>query len=75
VEVFMTETNFSKMTKPELRSYVIAHPDNLDAFHAFVDRFSADAPSETFKMPTSAAEIEEIERLIQQKIQQSKINY
>jgi hypothetical protein len=41
----MTEANFSKMTKPELRAYVIAYPDDLAAFHAFVDRFSADAPS------------------------------
>jgi hypothetical protein len=71
----MTETNFSKMTKPELRAYVIAHPDDLAAFHAFVDRFSADAPSETFNMPTSTAELEEVDRLIKQKVQQSKLNY
>jgi hypothetical protein len=71
----MMEINFSKMTKPELRSYVIAHPNDLNAFHAFVDRFSADAPSETFNMPTSIAEMEEVDRLIQQKVQQSKLNH
>ncbi len=71
----MTETHFTKMTKAELRSYVVSHPDDRAAFHVFVDRFSADAPAETFKMPTSTADIAEIDRLIQQKIQQSKLSH
>ncbi|MGL5805041.1 MAG: DUF6887 family protein, partial [Xenococcaceae cyanobacterium] len=33
--------DFSTMTKGELRAYVIAHPNNKTAFHAFVDRFTA----------------------------------
>ena len=65
--------NFNKMTKKELRAYLVAHPNERDAFYAFVDRFTADAPPETFAMPQSQTEIEEIEKLIQQKVQQQKM--
>lgn len=64
--------DFNETTKAELRAYVIAHPDDKDAFRAFVDRFTADASSTTFKAPQSKSEIEEVEHLIQQKVQQLK---
>jgi hypothetical protein len=64
--------NFSAMSKSELRAYVIAHPEDKDAFHAFVDRFTAEASPETFDLPKSNAEIEEVERLIRQKLEQLK---
>ena len=66
--------NFNKMTKRELRAYLVAHPNEREAFYAFVDRFTADASPETFAMPQSQTEIEEIEKLIQQKVQQQKMN-
>lgn len=64
--------DFHKVTKAELRAYVITHPDDKDAFHAFVDRFTANASPTTFKAPQSKSEIEEVENLIQQKVQQLK---
>ncbi len=66
------QPNFSTMGKSELRAYVIAHPDNQAAFHAFVDRFTAEASPETFDIPKSNAEVEEVERLIRQKLEQLK---
>jgi hypothetical protein len=60
------------MPKSELRAYVIANPDDKTAFHTFVDRFTADASPETFDMPNSQAEIEEVESLIKQKLEQLK---
>ncbi|MGL5874362.1 MAG: DUF6887 family protein [Xenococcaceae cyanobacterium] len=66
--------DFSTMTKGELRAYVIAHPNNKTAFHAFVDRFTAEASPETFDIPNSNAEIEDVEILIQQKLEQLKSN-
>ena len=60
------------LSKRELRAYLVAHPNEREAFYAFVDRFTADAPPETFAMPQSQCEIEEIEKLIQQKVQQQK---
>ena len=62
--------NFKSMSKKELRAYLVAHPNEQEAFYAFVDRFTADAPTETFAMPKSQTEIEEINTLIQQKVQQ-----
>jgi hypothetical protein len=64
--------NFSAMTKGELRAYVIAHPDDKAAFHAFVDRFTAEASPETFDIPKSNGEVEEVEMLIRQKLEQLK---
>lgn len=66
--------DFSTMTKGELKAYVIAHPNNKTAFHAFVDRFTAEASPETFDIPNSNAEIEDVEILIKQKLEQLKSN-
>ena len=64
--------DFNNMTKPELRAYIIAHPDDKNAFHAFVDRCTADASPETFDLPQSKSDVEEIENLIQQRVKQLK---
>jgi hypothetical protein len=64
--------DLSTMTKGELRAYVIAHPDDKTAFHTFVDRFTAKADSETFDIPNSNAEVEQVEILIRQKLEQLK---
>lgn len=64
--------NFSTMTKVELRAYVIAHPSDKIVFHAFVDRFTSEASPETFDLPRSDAEVEEVEILIRQKLEQLK---
>jgi len=60
------------MPKVELRTYVIAHPADKTVFHAFVDRFTSDASPETFDIPKSNAEVEEVEILIRQKLEQLK---
>lgn len=65
----MIQGNFKKMTKSELRAYVIAHPNDQNAFHAFVDYFTADASSETFGLPQSQSDVHEIEKLIQERVQ------
>ncbi len=68
----MIKPDFSTMTKSELRTYVIAHPADKTAFHAFVDRFTSEASPETFDIPQSNAEFEEVETLIRQKLEQLK---
>ncbi|MCY7273425.1 MAG: hypothetical protein LH702_06690 [Phormidesmis sp. CAN_BIN44] len=68
----MTKPNFAEMTKVDLRAYLVAHPSDQEAFHAFVDRFTADASPETYAMPQSKAEIEEVAKLIQQKVEELK---
>ena len=66
------QPDFSTLTKRELRAYVIAHPDDKAAFHAFVDLFTAEASPETFDIPKSNAEVREVEMLIRQKLEQLK---
>jgi hypothetical protein len=63
--------NFLTMTKTQLRAYLVSHPNDQDAFHAFVDRFTAQA-SETFAMPKSQSEVEAVADLIQKKVEQTK---
>lgn len=70
----MTEFDFSTMTKTQLRTYIIAHPDNKAAFHAFVDRFTSEASPETHNIPNSPTEIEDVEVLIKQKLEQLKLS-
>lgn len=62
--------DFSSMNKKELRTYIIAHPDDKVAFHAFVDRFT----SQTYDIPKSNAEVEQVEILIRQKLEQLKMS-
>lgn len=64
--------DFNSMTKTELRAYVIAHPNDKTAFHAFVDRFTSEASPQTFDIPKSSAEVEEVDILIRQKLEQLK---
>ncbi|MCL1467627.1 DUF6887 family protein [Argonema galeatum] len=64
--------DFNSMTKIELRTYVIAHPNDKAAFHAFVDRFTSEASPQTFDIPKSNAEVEEVDILIRQKLAQLK---
>jgi len=64
--------DFSSMTKIELRAYVIAHPNDRMAFHAFVDRFTSSASTETFDIPKSNSEVEEVDVLIRQKLAELK---
>jgi hypothetical protein len=63
--------DFNTMTKKELRTYVIGHPTDKDAFSIFVDRFTVKASSETFAMPHSVTEFQGMDRLIKQKLEQS----
>jgi hypothetical protein len=67
------QPNFSILTKAELRAYTVAHPDDKEAFYAFVDRFTSEASPETFDLPKSEAEVKEVEALIKQKIDQLKL--
>ncbi len=67
--------DFNTITKAELRAYVVAHPNEQAAFYAFVDRFTSEASPETFAVPQSQAEIEDVKKLIQQKVEQMKTSH
>jgi hypothetical protein len=75
LEVPVIKPDLKSVTKAELRAYVVAHPEDKDAFRIFVDRFTSDAPPETFAVPQSETEVAEIDNLIQQRVQQSKMKH
>ncbi|MGD1715457.1 DUF6887 family protein [Hydrocoleum sp. CS-953] len=64
--------DFNSMNKSQLRAYVISHPNEKAAFHIFVDRFTSEAPTETFDIPKSIAEVEEVDIVIRKKLEQFK---
>lgn len=64
--------SFENMTKAELRAYLVAHPNDQEAFHAFVDRFTSDTTSEIHDLPQSLVEVEKVAALIRQKVEQAK---
>jgi hypothetical protein len=51
LKIPVIKPDLKSVTKTELRAYVIAHPEDKDAFRIFVERFTAEAPSETFALP------------------------
>jgi hypothetical protein len=51
----MSQPNFQAMNQADLRAYVLAHRDDLDAFHALADRLRS--------KPGRKLSLEEIERL------------
>ncbi|WP_375341106.1 hypothetical protein [Okeania sp. SIO2B3] len=52
----------------------MAHPNEKAAFHIFVERFTSEAQTETFDIPKSIAEVEEVDILIRKKLEQIKKN-
>ena len=66
----MSKPDFNSMNKIELRAYVIAHPDDQTAFHAFVDRFTSEASPQTFDIPRSSDDVEKVNILIRKKLAQ-----
>jgi len=67
------KSDFTTMTKAELRTYGVAHPSDETAFHAFVDRFTSDASSETFAPIDSKIDVETINQLGAAKVLESSL--
>ncbi len=63
--------DFEKMSKPELRAYVLAHRDDLQALDALHDRRTPDSEAVWFHTPQSPEEetqqFERFQRLIREK--------
>lgn len=65
--------DFDKMTKAELRGYLIAHPDDQEAFYKFVDRFATDSENRVwYPIPKTLEEFSKIPELIQEHIKNLK---
>jgi hypothetical protein len=67
--------DFDKMSKAELRAYIVGHPNEKEAFEKFVDRFKANADDEGWHpYPQTPEELAKVQQLIQQRIEQNQTN-
>ena len=61
--------DFDKMTKAELRAYIVAHTNDQEAFYKFVDRFKADSNDQGWHpFPQSVEDAIKVSKLVQEKI-------
>jgi hypothetical protein len=62
-------SNLAEMTTTELRRYVMAHPEDLEAFKVWTARIAANPPKQVFPAPKSIEDVAEVERLIREHLE------
>ncbi|MFB2878890.1 DUF6887 family protein [Floridanema aerugineum] len=61
--------DFDKMSKAELRAYVLAHRDDNEAFYKLVDRYEADSKDHVWHpCPNTPEDWEKVPKLIEEQI-------
>ncbi len=61
--------DFDKMSKAELRAYIVAYPSDKEAFYKFVDRFAADSENRVwYPLPKTPEDFAKIPQLIQEHV-------
>jgi hypothetical protein len=68
----MMNLDFVNMSRSELRAYVVAHPDDQQAFQAFVDRATATAPAEVYDLPRSMDDFAALDVVMRARIEREK---
>jgi hypothetical protein len=62
-------SNLAAMTTIELRHYVTAHPDDLEAFRLWTRRIAENPPKQVFPAPKSIEDVGTVERLIREHLE------
>ena len=62
----MTKPEFSRMTRQELRAYILAHRDDDDAIEALIKRGNPNSP--TYAFPQSEEDLREMEKILKRKL-------
>ncbi|MBW4616300.1 MAG: hypothetical protein KME21_24100 [Desmonostoc vinosum HA7617-LM4] len=62
----MMKPDFSRMTRQELRAYVLAHRDDDEAIEALIKRGNPDSP--TYPFPQSDEDFREMEKILKRKL-------
>jgi hypothetical protein len=65
--VLQMKTDLHAMTKAELRAYVVAHPNDVEAFHLWVDQVSVHPSKKIYPPIQTQADIAEFERLVRER--------
>lgn len=61
----MTKPNFITMTKQELKTYVLEHREDAEAFNALMDKLNAE-PGTKIRSPEHLAELIEAKRQVRE---------
>lgn len=62
----MTKPDFSKMSRKELRAYVLAHREDDEAIEALIERGSPNSP--IYPFPQTNEDLKEMEEILKRKL-------
>jgi hypothetical protein len=62
----MTKPNFSKMSRQELRAYILAYRDDDDAIEALIKMGNSNSP--TYPFPQTDEDLREMEKILRKKL-------
>ncbi|MBN4005369.1 hypothetical protein [Nostoc sp. LPT] len=62
----MTKPNFSKMSRQELRAYILAHREDDEAIEALIKRRSPNNP--TYPFPETNEDLRKMEEILKKKL-------
>lgn len=65
----MMKPDFSQMSRPEIRAYILSHRDDDDAIEALINRRNPD--SLTYAFPQTDEDLKEMEEILKQKLRAS----
>lgn len=67
--LMMTKPDFSRMTRQELRAYILAHRDDDDAIEALIKRGDPNSP--TYPFPQTDEDLREMEEILKRRLDSS----
>lgn len=66
----MTKPDFSKMTRQELRTYVLAHREDDEAIEALINR--RNPKNQRYPFPQSEEDRKEMDRILKRRLEETK---
>lgn len=70
----MTQPNFEAMSRKQLRAYILEHRDDEQAFRVYMDRITAEPPTEVYPAPQSIDDLKHFSQLLEKHRQQQEDN-
>lgn len=62
----MTKPDFSKMTRQDLRAYILAHREDDEAIEALIKRGNPNSPK--YRFPQTDEDLREMEEILRRKL-------
>ncbi|MBW4559967.1 MAG: hypothetical protein KME32_02230 [Mojavia pulchra JT2-VF2] len=66
----MTKPDFSRMTRQELRAYVLAHREDDEAIEALIKRGNPNSPK--YRFPQTDEDLKEMAQILKRKLDSSE---